>query len=120
MAREKFLRLKAGLLCHGAALTEAARDEMMNIRPKLFKKGFIDAVNMAVGDSNICVSIAEGFAEESEFLLDFDGGFFIEFEGERYNVRFFVDLPKTGTVVDDLATLHADGCINIWPSTNCC
>ncbi len=120
MVREKFLRLKAGLLCHGAALTEAARDEMMRIRPKLFKKGFIDAVNMAIGDSNICVSIAEEFAEDSEFLLDFDGGFFIAFEGERADVRFFRELPKTGTVVDDLATLHADGCINIWPSTNCC
>lgn len=107
-------------MCHGAALTDAARDEMMRIRPKLFKKGFIDAVNMAIGDSNICVSIAEGFAEGSEFLLDFDGAFFVEFEGERYDVRFFRELPKTGTIVDQLATLHADGCINIWPSTNCC
>lgn len=121
MTREKFLKLKAGLLCHGAALSENARSAMMHERPKLFKKGFIDAVNMNIGGSNICVSIAENFAENSELLLDKDAdGYYIMFDGERADVRFFIELPKTGTVVDDLVTLHADGCINIWPSTNCC
>ena len=121
MTRENFLRLKAGLLCKGAALTKSARESMMAERPKLFKKGFIDAVNINVNGSNICVSIAENFAEKSELLLDKDSdGYFINYDGERAEVRFFQELPKTGTVVDDLATLHADGCINIWPSTNCC
>lgn len=121
MTRENFLRLKAGLLCKGAALTKNARESMMAERPKLFKKGFIDAVNINVNGSNICVSIAENFAEKSELLLDKDSdGYFINYDGERAEVRFFQELPKTGTVVDDLATLHADGCINIWPSTNCC
>ena len=121
MKREKFLYLKAGLLCRGAALSDKARSAMLAERPKFFDKGFIDAVNMNIGGSNICVSIAEDFSEHSQFIIDRDDkGYYIMYEGERAEVRYFPDLPKTGTVVDDLATLHADGCINIWPSTNCC
>lgn len=108
-------------MCRGAALSAKAREGMLNERPSFFKKGFIDAVNMNIAGSNICVSVAEEFAEESTFLLDKDSvGYYIMYEGDRADVRFFPELPKTGTVVDDLATLHADGCINIWPSTNCC
>ena len=121
MTRLQFLKLKAGLLCEGAVLSEEARKSMQTERPKFFDKGFIDAVNMNIGGSNICVSIAEGFSEESHFKIDKDNdGYFIMYCGERCNVRYFPDLPHTGTVVDDLATLHAEGCINIWPSTNCC
>ncbi len=120
MTRDKFLKLKAGLLCKGAALSPSARKDLQKNHPDYFDKGFIDAVNMCIGDSNICVSIAEDFSKESEFLLDFDGSYFIDFEGEHLGVRFFHDLPVTNTVVDGMARLHADGCINIWPSTNCC
>lgn len=121
MTRESFLRFKAGLLCYGASLSEASRGALLNERPEFFEKGFIDAVNMNVNGANICVSIAEDFAESSRFVLDKDeDGYYIMYSGERCNVRFFHKLPKTGTVVDDLARLHADGCINIWPSTNCC
>ncbi len=120
MTREKFIKLKAGLLCKGAALSESARAFLLKNHPDYFEKGFIDAVNMNVGGSNICVSIAEDFSKESDFLLDFYGSCFINFEGERADVRFFHDLVKTGTIIDGMARLHADGCINIWPSTNCC
>lgn len=121
MTREDFLKFKAGLLCYGASLTATARLAMENERPEFFEKGFIDAVNMNVNGSNICVSIAEEFSESSEYKLDKDNdGYYIMYKGERNAVRFFHKLPKTDTIVDDLARLHADGCINIWPSTNCC
>lgn len=121
MTRSDFLYFKAGLLCYGASLTEASRDALLCEHPQFFEKGFIDAVNMNVNGSNICVSIAEGFSESSQFVLQRDEkGYYIMYKGERCDVRFFDELPKTGTVVDDLARLHADGCINIWPSTNCC
>lgn len=121
MTRLEFLEFKAGLLCYGASLTDRCRSALEKTRPEFFEKGFIDAVNMNVAESNICVSIAEDFSEKSKFILDCDEqGYFIIYNGERAKVRFFDKLPKTGTVVDDLARLHADGCINIWPSTNCC
>lgn len=121
MTRELFLKLKAGLLCHGAAISQNTREVLEQEYPHFFEKGFIDAVNMNVGGSNICVSIAENFSEDSEFVLEHDtNGYHIMYENERQNVRFFEALPKTDTIVDDLARLHADGCINIWPSTNCC
>ena len=121
MTRNEFLKLKAGLLCEGAVLSDAARATLEIERPKFFNKGFIDAVNMNVLGSNICVSIAENFSEKSQFTIDKDlNGYFIMYNSEKCRVRFFPDLPATGTVVDSLATLHADGCINIWPSTKCC
>ena len=121
MTRIDFLYFKAGLLCYGASLSESARKALEHEYPEFFEKGFIDAVNMNVLSSNICVSIAEDFSEKSQFVLEKDDkGYYIMYNGERCDVRFFDKLPKTGTVVDDLARLHADGCINIWPSTNCC
>jgi hypothetical protein len=62
MNRYEFLKLKAGLLCEGAVLSETARKSMEIERPKFFNKGFIDAVNMNILGSNICVSIAENFS----------------------------------------------------------
>lgn len=121
MTRNDFLHFKAGLLCRGAALSADSRKTLESEHPEFFEKGFIDAVNMNVNGSNICVSIAEGFSEKSEFVLEKDSkGYYILYKNERCDVRFFEALPLTGTVVDDLARLHADGCINIWPSTNCC
>lgn len=121
MTRTDFLKFKAGLLCYGATLSSKARMTLEASRPEFFEKGFIDAVNMNVLGSNICVSIAEQFSEDSHFVLDEDAnGYYIMYNGERCAVRFFHKLPKTDTVVDDLARLHADGCVNIWPSTNCC
>ncbi len=121
MTREQFIKLKADLLCYGAALSDKARKMLEKEHPHFFCKGFIDAVNMNIFGSNICVSIAEAFSENSKYVLDFlDSEYFIEAFNEKAPVRFFPALPKTGTIIDEIATLHADGCINIWPSTNCC
>ena len=121
MTREEFIRLKAGLLCQGAALLEGARKSLLAEHPDYFDKGFIDAVNMNIMGSNICVSIAETFSENSQYLIDCDNdGYFINFNGKRANIRFFHNLPQTNTVIDGMARLHSDNCINIWPSTNCC
>ncbi len=120
MTRENFIKLKSLLLCHGACTSETAKNELAATHPDYFEKGFIDAVNMCIGDSNICVSIFENFSKDSSLLLDFDGEYFINYNGQRATVRFFHDLVKTGTIVDGMARLHAGGCINIWPSTNCC
>lgn len=121
MTREQLIRLKAELLCYGAALDSSAKDALLNEHPNYFEKGFIDAVNMNVAGSNICVSIAENFSQESALALCYDNnGYFINYKNNRANVRFFENLPVTNTIVDNLARLHADGCINIWPSTNCC
>lgn len=120
MTREKFIKLKSLLLCRGASVSVAAKTELAATHPDYFEKGFIDAVNMCIGDSNICVSIFENFSKDSSLLLDFDGEYFINYEGKRATVQFFHDLVKTGTVADGMARLHAEGCINIWPSTNCC
>lgn len=121
MTREVFLRLKAELLCYGAALDQSAREAILKEHPRFFEKGFIDAVNMNINGSNICVSIAENFSEESSLILRHDqNGYYVLYNGERADIRFFDELPITDTIVDDLARLHADQCINIWPSTNCC
>lgn len=121
MTREQFIKFKADLLCFGAALSDKAREMLILEHPHFFDKGFIDAVNMNVMGSNICVSIAEAFSENSKYVLDFsDGAYFIEAFNEKAPVRFFPQLPKTNTIIDEIAVLHADGCINIWPSTNCC
>jgi hypothetical protein len=120
MTRNEFIKLKAGLLCHGATLSEYAKQSLLEEHPEFFDKGFIDAVNMNLNCSNICVSIAEDFSKSSEFLIEKDEkGYYIMY-GERCDIRFFDALPKTDTVLDDIARLHADKCINIWPSTNCC
>ena len=121
MTRNIFLDLKAKLLCYGAALEKDAKEALLKEHPNYFEKGFIDAVNMNINNSNICVSIAENFSEGSELILRHDkNGYYILYQGERADIRFFDNLPHTNSVVDELARLHADDCINIWPSTNCC
>mgnify|MGYP003463885795 CR=1 FL=1 len=72
MNNSEFLKLKAGLLCEGAVLSETARKAMETERPKFFNKGFIDAVNMNILGSNIRVSIAENFSEDSHYKIDKD------------------------------------------------
>ena len=121
MTRNQFIKMKADLLCRGAAISDKAREHLLAEHPDYFDKGFIDAVNMNIGGSNICVSIAEAFSKKSQYILDHDeNGYFINSDGERKAVRFFHNMPKTNTVIDGMARLHSDNCINIWPSTNCC
>ena len=95
MTRIDFLYFKAGLLCYGASLSESARKALEHEYPEFFEKGFIDAVNMNVLNSNICVSIAEDFSEKSQFTLEKDNaGYYIMYKGERLDVRFFDKLPN--------------------------
>ena len=121
MKRKDFLRLKAGLLCSGMKLTPEAKEELLREYPHFFVKGFVHATNMSIFGSNLCVSIADGYSSESEYTLyKSENGYEIRSGEERVPVSFFGALPKTDTVIDGMAQLHAPGCINIWPSSACC
>ncbi len=115
------VKIKAELLCKGVCIAENTRDELFKEYPHFFEKGFVDAVNAKIGGSNVCISIAEAYSEKSPFVLEkMQGQYFVVKNGEKYKIDFFENLPKTDTVIDELARLHADDCINIWPSTSCC
>ncbi len=119
--REQFIALKAKLLCFGVAIDETIVPELLAEYPDFFVKGFINAVNLHIGDSNLSVSVAERFSAMSDIVLKKDdGGYYLQYGGEKVPIQFFPPLPKTGTIVDELARLHAPDCINIWPSTVCC
>lgn len=122
MNRKEFLRLKAGLLCEGMKMTSEAREELLREYPHFFVKGFVHATNISILGSNLCVSVADGYSSESEYTLSkAENGYRITYgDGKAVPVKFFGALPKTGTVVDGMAQLHAPGCINIWPSSVCC
>ena len=121
MKRKDFLRLKAGLLCSGMKITDDAKAELLREYPHFFVKGFVHATNMSIFGSNLCVSIADGYSRKSEYTLcRAENGYKISYEDKEVPVKFFGALPKTGTVVDGMAQLHAPGCINIWPSSACC
>lgn len=113
--------LKAGLLCLGMRVAADTKDILLKEYPHFADKGFIDAVNAKIGASNLCISIAEEYSEKSPYILrKTDGKYFVYSGEERFPICFFPPLPATGTFLDDIARLHADGCINIWPSTSCC
>ena len=115
------ITLKAELLCFGMAVHPDTKESLEKEYPHFFDKGFIDAVNLKINNSNICVSIAEDYSTRSPYVLKKIGDqYYVIKSEERFKVEFFKSLPKTDTVLDDLARLHADECINIWPSTSCC
>ncbi len=115
------IRLKAELLCYGMSVHPESRGVLEKEYPHFFYKGFIDAVNLKILNSNACVSIAEEYSLKSPYVLKKIGEEYFILKGEeKIKVEFFKELPKTDTVLDDLARLHADKCINIWPSTSCC
>ena len=121
MNRKEFLRLKAGLLCEGVKITPEAKAELLTEYPHFFVKGFVHATNMSIRGSNLCVSVADGYSCNSEYTLSkSEEGYEIIYDGGRVPVKFFGALPRTGTVIDGMAQLHAPGCINIWPSSACC
>lgn len=121
MKYEEFLRLKAGLLCLGVRVDEYSKAALMREYPRFFDRGFIDAANMNVSGSNICVSAGEEFNARSPYsLVKKEDGFYVCGGVTDVKVRFFGELPKTGTFLDDMARLHSENCINIWPSTHCC
>lgn len=121
MIRKDFLRMKAGLLCEGVKITPEAKAELSREYPHFFVKGFVHATNMSIFGSNLCVSVADGYSTNSEYTLcKSENGYKIRYGDTEVPVKFFGALPKTGTVIDGMAQLHAPGCINIWPSSACC
>jgi len=121
MERKNLLRLKAGLLCLGVRVDEAARCALLKDYPRFFDGGFVDAANIRAAGMNICVSAGEKFARSSPYLLTHGENGYAVSDGElTVPVTLFGELPQTGTFLDSMARLHSVGCINIWPSTNCC
>lgn len=115
------VNLKAGLLCYGTRVEHETAAALAVEYPHFFDKGFIHAVNIHLYDANINISVAEEFSTESPYLLvKRDGQYHITGDGWDEQITFFADLPHTGTILDDIARLHSEGCINIWPSTTCC
>ena len=118
---KSMIELKAGLLCLGMRVAADTKDILLKEYPHFADKGFIDAVNAKIRNSNLCISIAEEYSAKSPYILKkTDEQYFVYAGEERFKIDFFPPLPATGTVLDDIARLHADGCINIWPSTSCC
>lgn len=121
MERKGIISLKAGLLCLGAGVEKETAAQLLEEYPHFFDKGFIHAVNIRLRESNINISVAERFAIQSPYtIVKTEGGYRVQGGGYDEPISFFDALPHTGTVVDELARLHSDGCINIWPSTTCC
>lgn len=118
----KIAELKAGLLCYGVNVDKKVGAELLRSRPYFYDKGFVHAVNANILGSNVCVSVAEQFSGKSPFHLHGkDGAFRIECEsGESVPIELFDDLPKTNTVIDDLARPHSNQVISLWPSLVCC
>ncbi|MCH5161306.1 MAG: radical SAM protein [Clostridiales bacterium] len=119
---KKLAEIKAGLLCYGVNVDKAAGEELLRARPYFYDKGFVHAVNANIAGSNVCVSVAEGFSGKSPYHLRGNNGkFTIEIEsGESVPISLFDDLPKTDTVIDDLARPHSNHVISLWPSLVCC
>ncbi len=113
--------LKADLLCLGARVETETAKLLEAEYPRFFERGFIHAVNIHTGDANINISVAEEFSSESPYLVvKRDEQYRIVGKGWDEPITFYENLPRTGTVLDDLARLHSPTCINIWPSTVCC
>ena len=115
-------KMKAGLLCYGVNVDEEVGKELLRSRPYFYDKGFVHAVNANIAGSNVCVSVAELFSGKSPYHLRGENGKFrIESEsGESVPISLFDDLPKTNTVIDDLARPHSNHVISLWPSLVCC
>ncbi len=115
--------LKAGLLCYGVHVDEEVGRKLVKSRPYFYDKGFVHAINTRILGSNICVSVAENFSAFSPYYMrEKNGDFFIENEStkEEVIVHLFDDLPKTNTVIDNLARPHSNHVISLWPSLVCC
>lgn len=121
MTIEQEILIKADLLIYGVKVTSDAREKLLKLYPDFFEKGFIHAVNIAFSNTNVNVSVAENFSKNSRYTMyEKDGKFFIKSDKYNFEISFFGMLPKTDTMLDDMARLHSTDCINIWPSTNCC
>ncbi len=119
--KKDLIQLKAELLCLGAKVEKEAAELLAAEYPRFFDKGYVHAVNFRLGDANINVSVSEAFAAGSPYqIVNREGTYRLVGGGWDEPIRFYPNLPRTGTVVDDLAQLHSPTCVNIWPSTNCC
>ena len=67
MTKEEIIKLKAGLLCKGAYVNSRTKQHLLNEKPYFFDKGFIHAVNVKIGNSNVNVSVAECYSKSSQF-----------------------------------------------------
>lgn len=116
------VEMKAGLLCLGINVDPEIGKELVRVRPYFYDKGFVHAVNANIAGSNVCVSVAERFSGRSPYHLRKRGeGFAVEDEnGNSLPITLFDDLPKTGSVIDDLARPHSNSVISLWPSLVCC
>ena len=113
--------IKSELLIYGVSVDENAKEKLLRKYPHFFEKGFVHAVNLSFGDTNVNVSVAEKFSKASKYhLYEKDGEFYIKSDKYDFKVEFFGALNQTNTFLDDMARLHCTNCINIWPSTNCC
>lgn len=122
MTCRELARLKAGLLCYGINVEEEVGQRLLKSRPYFYDKGFVHAINANILGSNVCFSVAEKFSHVSPYhLREEEGHFFTEDEkGNRVPIALFDDLPRTGTVIDELARPHSNHVISLWPSLVCC
>ena len=119
--KKDIIQLKAELLCLGAKVEREAAERLAAEYPRFFDKGYVHAVNFRLRDANINVSVSEAFAAGSPYqIVKREGTYRLVGGGWDEPIRFYPNLPRTGTVLDDLAQLHSPTCINIWPSTTCC
>ncbi len=119
---KKLAQFKAGLLCYGINVDKEVGESLLKARPYFYDKGFVHAINANIMGSNVCFSVAEKFSNVSPYhLRESDGKFYAEEEnGESVEVSLFEDLPRTGTIIDELARPHSDSVISLWPSLVCC
>lgn len=119
---KQIAELKSGLLCYGVNVDKEVGAELLKSRPYFYDKGFVHAVNANILGSNVCVSVAEQFSGRSPYYLrGKNGAFYIESEsGVSVPLALFDDLPKTDTVIDELARPHSNHVISLWPSLVCC
>ncbi len=113
--------IKAGLLCYGVNVDKKVGEDLLKTRPYFYDKGFVHAVNANILGSNVCISVAEKFSKVSPYHLRSDNDkFYIEWDNGRVPITLFDDLPKTNTVIDELARPHSNNVISLWPSLVCC
>ncbi len=124
LSQEEILNIKSYLLCYGLAIDDDAFDYVVAEKPYIKDKGFVHAFNINICGRNTCVSTAEKFSGNSQFCLNYNKQnkqFYIHNNEYRYiPINIFEDLPKTGTIIDEIAKPHSLTCVSLWPSLKCC
>lgn len=117
----RLTEIKAGLLCYGINVDEEVGQRLLKARPYFYDKGFVHAINANIMGSNVCFSVAEQFSNVSPYhLIERNGNFFVKDENDDLTpIILFDDLPRTNTVIDELARPHSNNVISLWPSLVC-